>query len=645
MSFAAPMMLWWALLAIPIVIFYVLKVRVRRVPVSTLMFWEKVYEEKAPRSLWERLRHLSSLLLQLALLALLVIALADPVFDWEAKAARQVVLVLDNSASMQATDVSPSRLDAAKKTATGLLHGLRPRDRMAVLSAGTRPEVVVGMTGHVGTLREAIDAVPATDGPTRVAEAVALARRLLAGKRNGQIVVVTDAAFPQSKVIATAKDVTWLPVGGEAANVGITRFQVRRSLVDPIGYEVLAEVTNSGEEAVERRLDLELAGAVIDAVPLSLEAGEVWRQTFVKASVDGGELVATLANKEMDDAEGSAKSQAAGDALAVDDVARAILPVREPRPVYLVMQEGNRFLESVFQASPLVELQVVKALPQDRPADSLVVFHRTVPARLPDGPVLVVEPKSASDAWELGGKIEIPVVAKQAEDSPLLAHVKLAEAYLPEALKLTPKADLKPSVLAETASGDPLLFSAQRSNGKLLVLTVNLEKGDLPLRTAFPILLTNALAWYAEGAGELREAVAAGSLAEVNVKPDTRYLLHAPDGSTRLLTTSGETATIGPLDQAGVWRVVPQEAGNVAGVAIDEQAGVAEVTWPEGTLEVACNVADPTESDLSSKSETKSRDELTASGWAGRPVWFYLLVGVSLLIPAEWLLYQRRWIQ
>src|SRR5688500_3843026 len=180
MSFAAPTMPWLGLLAVPVILLYVLKVRVRRVPVSTLMFWEKVYEEKAPRSLWERLRHLSSLLLQLALLALLVIALADPVFDWEAKAARRVVLVVDNSASMQATDVKPTRLDAAKRGAVSLLDGLRPRDEMAVLSAGTRPEVVVGMTGDSRTLKDAVDSIPATDGPTRVAEAVDLARRLLA---------------------------------------------------------------------------------------------------------------------------------------------------------------------------------------------------------------------------------------------------------------------------------------------------------------------------------------------------------------------------------------------------------------------------------------------------------------------------------
>lgn len=655
------MMLWWSLLAIPVVVLYVLKVRVRRVPVSTLMFWEKVYEEKAPRSLWEQLRHLSSLLLQLALLALLVIALADPVFDWEEQSARQVVLVLDNSASMQATDVSPSRLAVAKKSASGLLDGLRPRDRMAVLSAGTRPEVVVGMTGHIGTLREAIDGVPATDGPTRVAEAVTLARRLLAGHPNGQIVVVSDGAFPQSSAIATAKDVTWLPVGESAANVGITRFQVRRSLVDPIGYELLAEVTNSGDQAVERRLDLELAGEVVDVIPLSLEPGQVWRQTFQKASVDGGELVATLTKQDerrearderreehSRDAGLStldASSAIEGDALAVDDIARAILPIRESRPVYLVMQQGNRFLESVFQASPLVDLKVVKELPKERPAETLVVFHRNVPATLPAGPVLVIEPRSATEAWKLGGKIENPVVAKQAEESSLLAHVKLAEAYLPEALQLVPSAELHHVVLAETAGGDPLLFSAQRPNGKLLVLTVDLEKGDLPLRTAFPILLTNALAWYAEGAGELRESIAAGALAELKIKPATRYLLHAPDGSTRPLATSGETVTIGPLDQTGLWRLVPQEAGNVAGVAIDEEAGVAEIEWPEGTIEVACNVADPAESDLSSKHDAAPHNELAAAGWAGRPVWFYLLVGVSLLIPTEWLLYQRRWIQ
>lgn len=637
MSFAASWMLWWGLLAIPVVVLYVLKVRVRRVPVSTLMFWERVYEEKAPRSLWERLRHLSSLLLQLALLALLVIALADPVFDWEAKNARRVVLVVDNSASMQANDVAPSRLDAAKRKAAELLNGLRPRDEMAVLSAGTRPAVVVGMTGHVRTLRDAVESIPATDGPTRVAEAIEMARRLIADRENGQIVVLTDAAFDQAESTFGEANVVWLPVGGKAANTGITQFQVRRSLIDPIGYELLVEVTNSGNDEVESRLDLELGGEVIDAIPLKLSAGEIWRETFEKASAMGGELVATLAVQEKNTKH---TSTATSDALAIDNVARALLPPREPRPVALV-SKGNLFLEGAFQASPLVDLSVVDQMPKERPADGLAVFHKDVPKELPTGSVLVIDPRGSTNLWQLGPEIENPVVAKQAQDSPLLAHVRLSDLLLPQAHKILPTPGVKHEVLAQTADGDPLLLSFRTPDRKVLVLTADLDHGELPLRTAFPILLTNALNWYGGGAGELREAYPTGAIATVQVDERRRYTLHAPDGSSKALPQNGESVTIGPLDQTGVWRIVPSDEASSKTAPATEDAA----TWPEGTQAIACNLADRQESDVSPRPAESPKWQLATAGWAGRPMWFYLLIAVSLFIPAEWLLYQRRWIQ
>ena len=110
MSFANPTALLWALLAVPVVVFYVLKIRLKRVPVSTVIFWRQLFDEKRPRSLWQRLRHLVSLLVQMALLGLMVAALAEPFFSWEVLSARRVVLVLDNSASMNATDVEPNRI-------------------------------------------------------------------------------------------------------------------------------------------------------------------------------------------------------------------------------------------------------------------------------------------------------------------------------------------------------------------------------------------------------------------------------------------------------------------------------------------------------------------------------------------------------
>src|SRR6476620_7115364 len=132
MNFAHPSAFALAALAIPIVVFYILKIRLRRVPISTVLFWRQIFEEKKPRSLWQRLRHLLSLLVQLALLLLLIFALAQPFFAWEANEARRVVLVLDNSASMNATDVAPSRLAAAKELALKAIDGLRHRDEMAI---------------------------------------------------------------------------------------------------------------------------------------------------------------------------------------------------------------------------------------------------------------------------------------------------------------------------------------------------------------------------------------------------------------------------------------------------------------------------------------------------------------------------------
>jgi hypothetical protein len=84
MSFLSPWAWFFTLLAVPIVIFYILKIRLRRIPVATTIFWQQVFDEKLPRSFWQKLRHLLSLLAQLLFLILLVLALAQPLFPWAA---------------------------------------------------------------------------------------------------------------------------------------------------------------------------------------------------------------------------------------------------------------------------------------------------------------------------------------------------------------------------------------------------------------------------------------------------------------------------------------------------------------------------------------------------------------------------------
>src|SRR5262249_51168258 len=150
------------------------------------------------------------------------------------------------------------------------------------------------------------------------------------------------------------------------------------------------------------------------------------------------------------------------------------------------------------------------------PAGTITVFHRKVPKEakdLPAGPVLVINPDSScAGLWDVGDMVQNPIVTKFDKDSPLMAHVKLENVFMQEARKLTVAEDVKAQVLAAALNGEPIYCALDRPEGKLLVLTVNLEKGDLPLRTAFPIMVTNALAWFSGNKGELRESLAAGAI-------------------------------------------------------------------------------------------------------------------------------------
>ncbi|HZV06510.1 MAG TPA: BatA and WFA domain-containing protein [Gemmataceae bacterium] len=620
MNLANPMGLIWASLAIPIVIFYILKIRLRRVPVSTVLFWRQIFEEKKPRSLWQRLRHLLSLLVQLALLALLVGALVQPFFSWEIDAARRVVLVIDNSASMKAADVEPSRLVRAKELGQRVIDGLRSRDEMAIIAAGTQPQVICGLTGHQRTLHEHLEAVPASDGPTRLAESVALARRLInddnGEQKHVQIIVLTDGCAKNIEDIARKEHVRVVGVGQRTGNVAITAFQARRSLLDPIGYEILAEVVNHSDEEVECRFEISLNGDLVDVAPLKLAANEKWSKVLEKTSAGGGLLTARIDRE---------------DALAADNQAVALLPHREFQPVTLVSATGDLFIEKVLEAHALVQLSVVRKPPAKVPAGAVMVYHHQIPNPLPPGNALVIDPDVGCDLWEVGEKLQSPLVTKQDRDSPLMAHIRLDNVLMPEARKLTftPAAG-KPQILAAALTGEPLLVALDRPEGKVLILTVNLEKGDLPLRTAFPILVTNTLGWFAGGRGELREALAAGSITEVALPQttETQYLLRGPDGQTRKLPPGVTRTTVGPLDQCGVWSIVA------------DTPGAAPVQ------EIASNLASREESDLRPPESLPSLGEepARALGFTGRPIWFYLLAAAWLLAGLEWYLYQRRWI-
>lgn len=691
MSFALPFALVLSALALPIIALYILKVRLRRISVSTNLFWRQIYDEKPPRSIWQHLRHLLSLLAQLLILLLLVVSVADPFFSSQLLQARRIVIVIDRSASMRVRDVAPSRFDAALKTAHDLVDGLRFRDEFAIVLADGRPEVAIGMTGHIPTLHRVIDEVRVTDGPSDLIAAAALGRQLIGNHPHGQVLVLTDGCSPMTdesvtllqesssapKSSTTADSASVVPsvayrvVGSAAGNVGITQFQVRRSLVDPIGYEILAAVTNASDKPLTLRLELSLNDLPVDVIPLTLKPEERWSRSLEKTSLAGGivraELVrireggsaAEASSKESDSA---APAASAVNHLTSDDVAWAILPGREVQRV-LIVSPGNLFLQKVFEANPLVEVDIQKELPEAYPADSLVVLHQVVPAVIPAGNVLVIDPVSGCDLWEVGDVIANPIVTEQDQASPLMTHIRLDNVLVPEARGL--KFVAPPVTLAGTLSGDAVYAEVKRTNGKCLVLSVNLERSDLAFRTAFPIMVANSLGWFSGQTGELSAALATGGMAGLRIPRDAGGLADAanvsdgerrtvtslkvtsPSGSVTSVCGTGESASIGPLSEIGIWTVAPSVAAtgetskSAAAIAVAAASSAVD-GWTE--QQIAVNLANEKESDVRTPESALRRPTSPTLGglWFSRPIWFYLIVAAVLLVAIEWFLYQRR---
>ena len=128
---------------------YWLRVGVPRRVVGTGQFWQRALAEEKGRWRWRRWRSKVSLAVQMLIVILLTLAAAGP----QIPSPKRIVLILDNSATMRATDVQPTRLDAAKAVALRLIEGLRSWDEMAVVTVGSAPSEIQPLTSNPGVAR------------------------------------------------------------------------------------------------------------------------------------------------------------------------------------------------------------------------------------------------------------------------------------------------------------------------------------------------------------------------------------------------------------------------------------------------------------------------------------------------------------
>jgi Ca-activated chloride channel homolog len=261
MSFLSPLGLALAGLLLPLVFLYLLRVQRREQRVSSLLLWASSMRDQQATAFLGRLRRDPLLILQILALLLLALALARPVVPVMGEGERKVVVVLDGSASMKATDVSPSRFEAARSEATRLVRGLGPGAEVMVIEAGTQPQVLAPLTRDRDAALAALRRAQARDVPTRLVDGLRIARALLGEDQRGEIHVFTDGAFTLDETADTTDPrLRWTAVGRRGHNAAVTALSVRKSYRGPSDYEAFVTLANHAAEPLPAGLVLEIDG-------------------------------------------------------------------------------------------------------------------------------------------------------------------------------------------------------------------------------------------------------------------------------------------------------------------------------------------------------------------------------------------------
>jgi len=172
MSFASPELLL-GLLLVPIALIGYLFVQRRRSRYAVRFTNVDLLANLVPRSPGWR-RHLPPIL-YLTAIAALAVGLARPsVVLAVPREEATIMLTMDVSRSMRATDVDPNRLTAAQQAATDFVDRLPEQFRVGLVAFSTEARLVVEPTADRAEIREALASLRA-DGGTAMGDAIDLA--------------------------------------------------------------------------------------------------------------------------------------------------------------------------------------------------------------------------------------------------------------------------------------------------------------------------------------------------------------------------------------------------------------------------------------------------------------------------------------
>ena len=547
MGLLLPLALGLLALAIPIIVLYLLKVKREDLTVSSSFLWKRVLEDRQANAPWQKLQKNWLLLLQLLLLLLFVAVLSRPFFQTEAQASGNIIVLLDASAGMQATDVAPSRFAKAKDEIRNIIDGMGGGDQLTLVLMRAFPEVLATNSTSKTELKAALDRAKVTNEPAQPKPSIVLAAAAADRNPGTTVVFVSSGAFAREEGLPSLKaKIKYIKIGQSDANQAITALSLRETGAGP---QLFVGLNNYAAQPTKITLSVIIDNKQFDTREVAIGPQDKGSLTLSDLPVNTRVVDAKI------------KPSAGGqDFLTADNEAWTVRNAGSPQKILLV-SGGNTFLETFLTRLP--NYKVSKVAPENyessptKDSFDLYIFDNFAPEKLPPGGVFMINPPT-SQYLPVIGSVNAPTFARLEQNDPLLRYTDLSRIFVKQARQYTLPTWLKG--IAFSSEGTALVAAGDNGGQRTVLLGFDTHESDLGLSTAWPILLLNTLSW-------LQPAGALDQITELNPGQPISFQVNAgeeisvtPPGSgvQPLKPTSG-IASFTDTDHTGIYGVLRKQ--------------------------------------------------------------------------------------
>lgn len=651
--------LQWALvLAVPpaILSLYFLKLKRQPVEVPSTYLWSRTIEDLHVNSIWQRLRQSLLLFLQILVIVLAILACLRPGFRGTELIGDRFIFLIDNSASMSATDMGRSRLSIAQERVLELIEQMKSSDVAMVISFSDIQRVEQSFTHSRGQLRQRVNRIQPTQRQTDLSDALRAASGLAnpgrtseAGTNDYQVAdalpatlyIYSDGGFPAVPDFSLGNlEPVYVSIGEKLPkNVGIVSFSTEQNAEKESQMQAYARLENSGTEPATVQVELTLDGGFLDAAQVDIPARDDSQPgaAGVQFELDHpGQAVLKLAIQEKDD-------------LLLDNTAYSV--VNRPRQAnVLVVTPGNESLELALTTTEAKRIASVKFEPpatlatKEYLADveagvyDLIIYDQCVPTAMPAANTMTIGNIPPVEGWSKGELSKQPIVIDTDPAHPLTQLVQMGDVkWIVNGFSITGPPGS--SVLMDAEIG-PFLVIGRREGFEDVALGMDIvgkyEDGDVGpktdwiIRRSFPVFMMNSLR-YLGGART--------SYSTESTRPGIPVKIRSslPVEQLRVISPTGSVTTV---DRESQNTFVYSQADTV-GVYETKEGRARDVSQ-----RFAVNLYSSRESDLRPRDEIElgyeKIDGRSASEPARKELWKWLLIFAMGVLVFEWYVYNRR---